>query len=132
MKKVILIGANGATMKVLEDQLKDNSDVHLTLFLRNASRINTDNFTVPVSVFEGDATNQNDLNKAIAGQDIVAVGLSGVLSPFVEPIKQAMNMNNVHRLIFILGLEFTTKFLENLVNGMQLWMACPTSNMQPN
>ena len=104
MKNVILIGANGATMKVLEGQLKDNPDVHLTLFLRNANRINTDNFTVPVSVFEGDATKQTDLDNAIAGQDIVVVGLSGVLSPFVEPIRQAMNINNVHRLIFILGL----------------------------
>ncbi|WP_156321566.1 hypothetical protein [Lacticaseibacillus saniviri] len=32
MKNVILIGANGATMRVLTEQLKDNADVHLTLF----------------------------------------------------------------------------------------------------
>ncbi|GAY74027.1 NAD(P)H-binding protein [Lentilactobacillus kosonis] len=104
MKNVVLIGANGATMQVLEDQLKDNPEVHLTLFLRNASRANTADFSVPVSVFEGDATNQEDLNNAIAGQDIVIVGLGGALAPFVEPIKQAMDKNNVSRLIFILGL----------------------------
>jgi len=104
MTNVILIGANGATMRVLTNQLKDNADVHLTLFLRNAQRIDTREIKVPVSVFEGDASNQVDLDNAMVDQDIVVVGLGGALAPFVEPIIHAMHKNNVSRLVFILGL----------------------------
>lgn len=104
MKNVILICANGATMRVLTEQLKDNADVHLTLFLRDAKRIDTSKINVPVTVFEGDATKQADLDNAIANQDIVVVGLGGALAHFVAPIQQAMNKNHASRLIFILGL----------------------------
>lgn len=44
-----------------------------------------------MTVFEGDATKQADLDNAIANQDIVVVGLGGALAHFVAPIQQAMN-----------------------------------------
>lgn len=47
--------------------------MHLTLFLRNASRLSALKDNEQVTITDGDANNDEDLAKAIKGQDIVFV-----------------------------------------------------------
>lgn len=47
--------------------------MHLTLFLRNASRLSALKDNEQVTIIDGDANNDEDLAKAIKGQDIVFV-----------------------------------------------------------
>jgi uncharacterized protein YbjT (DUF2867 family) len=76
MKNVILIGANGHTSQEIIPRLLLQKDVQLTLFLRNASRLQ-DMESDRVKVVEGDATSVADLSRAIKGQDIVISTMGG-------------------------------------------------------
>lgn len=99
MKKVIVIGASGSLAGVVIDQLDKLSDVELTLFLRNKSRLRhkSDKW----KVIEGDATKYADLKFAISGQDIVYINLSGDLELMSKNIVKAMSETGVTRVIAI-------------------------------
>lgn len=77
MKKVIIIGASGSLAKYVIAALEKQSDVKLTLFVRNKNRLpkNASNHLI----VEGDAINYDTVKKAITGQDIVYVNLTGEL-----------------------------------------------------
>lgn len=73
-KNVAIIGANGAIARLVENRiLKEDKDVHLTLFLRNSGRLASLKDNPQVTIIDGDANNEGDLQKAIKGQDIVYV-----------------------------------------------------------
>lgn len=98
MKRVIIIGASGSLAKVVIDKLKENQDTELTLFARSKNRIsNTSNATV----IEGNAMDYDVVKNAISGQDIVYVNLAGNLETMSKNIVQAMQENNVKRIIAI-------------------------------
>lgn len=101
MKKVILLGANGHTARQIISRLLEQDDVKLTLFARNATRLN--DFTdVNVQVVEGDARDLDALRDAIKGQDIVISAMGGMdLGDLTEDIVRAMNEQGVRRLIAI-------------------------------
>jgi len=84
---------------VIED-LKKSSEVELSLFLRNKSRLPT-TLAEGCTVIEGDATSYNDINKAVKGQDIVYINLAGNLEAMTTNIVKAMKETSVKRVIAI-------------------------------
>ncbi|WP_251716241.1 NAD(P)H-binding protein [Lactobacillus agrestimuris] len=108
-KNVAIIGANGQIARLVEDRiLNENKDVHLTLFLRNASRLSELEGNSQVTIIDGDATDPEDLRKAIKGQDIVYVSFvdHGAGAKTTQDIIKIMDEEGVKRLISsnILGI----------------------------
>ena len=100
MKKVIIIGASGSLAGYVIEELQKLKNVHLTLFLRNKSRLNKSNLTNAI-VTEGDVMDYPKLKDAINGQDIVYVNLAGNLEAMIKNIVKAMQETGVKRIIAI-------------------------------
>lgn len=101
MKKVLIIGATGTIGGAVRQTLLNETDDQLTLFTRSANRLSA---TERETVIAGDVTKDSDLDKAIAGQDVVFVALSGALGRFAKTIVAAMDRNHVTRLLFITSM----------------------------
>lgn len=103
MKHVIILGAGGNIAERAIDILAKEGDIHLTLFLRNKSRLRN-NEASQCRILEGDVLNYDQLKEAIRGQDIVYANLSGDLEAMAKNIVRAMDEEGVKRLIFILSI----------------------------
>ncbi|ENU91276.1 hypothetical protein F971_03183 [Acinetobacter vivianii] len=102
MKKVIVIGANGLTAQQVIARLSKQPNVQLSLFVRQANKLNTVHDDKKLSIFEGDAVNMDDLRAAIQGQDIVISTLGGMdLDVKTGNIVKVMRELGVKRLIAI-------------------------------
>ncbi|WP_436868885.1 SDR family oxidoreductase [Acinetobacter courvalinii] len=102
MKKVIVIGANGLTAQQVISRLIKQPNVKLSLFVRQVSKLHTIHDNKQTSIFEGDATNIDDLRAAIQGQDIVISTLGGMdLDIKTQNIIKVMRELRVKRLIAI-------------------------------
>ena len=101
MKKVIVLGANGHTAREIISRLLEQEDVELTLFARNARRLN--GFKGErIRMIEGDARNPDALEAAIKGQDIVVNAMGGMdLGDLTEGVVQVMEALGVRRIIAI-------------------------------
>ncbi|AYQ31846.1 NAD(P)H-binding protein [Runella sp. SP2] len=100
MKKVLIIGASGSLAEIVIEALKPMTDVSLTLFVRNKSRLSraiADNCIL----LEGDAMHYDSIKKVISGQDIVYVNLAGNLEAMGKNIVKAMHETGVKRIIAI-------------------------------
>lgn len=100
MKTVLIIGANGRVSIEATKIFLENSSFNVDLFLRNAHRI-PDYASNRVTVYEGDAKNLEDLEKALDEVDVVFASLSGSLDRQAKTIVEAMANKNVKRLIFV-------------------------------
>ena len=103
MTKVLILGANGAVSKAAINSFLENTSYTLRLFLRDANRL-PDYASDRIRVREGDATNFEDVNRAMEDVDIVLASLSGELDKEAHTIVDAMNVNNVKRLIFVTSI----------------------------
>lgn len=103
MTKVLILGANGAVSKAAINSFLENTSYTLRLFLRDANRL-PDYASDRIRVREGDATNFEDVNRAMEDVDIVLASLSGELDKEAKTIVDAMNVNNVKRLIFVTSI----------------------------
>ena len=98
---VLIIGANGRTSAQIIPRLLNLKNVHLRLFLRDSERLNKLKSN-RVELFEGDASNINDLNRAMDGQNIVISTMGGRdLDKKTENITKAMTNRKIDRLIVI-------------------------------
>jgi uncharacterized protein YbjT (DUF2867 family) len=100
MSKVLILGANGQIARVATALFLKHPDVHLTLFLRRARRLQG----LPsnrVDVIDGDVLERTALEAAMVGQDVVYANLAGPLEQMARSIVQAMNATGISRLIFI-------------------------------
>ncbi len=98
--KVTILGANGRIARIAERFMAADSDIELRLFLRHAERLAA--LKGKAAIFEGDATNVQQVQKAIEGTDIVYANLAG--DDIVEQAKtviEAMKAAKVKRLIWI-------------------------------
>lgn len=109
--KLLIMAANGQIARIVEDRVLSESafkDVELTLFLRNSSRLSNLANNSRVTVVEGSLDNENDVNKAVSGQDMVFVAVVDHTSnnEWTKNVIAAMKANNVQRVVFtnILGL----------------------------
>lgn len=98
MKNILIIGASGSLARYVIEKLKEDKELHLTLFTRKKSRI-TD--ISGCDVIEGDATNYNDVRNAVKGRDIVYVNLAGDLETMSKNIVKAMQETGVKKIIAI-------------------------------
>lgn len=101
MANVLILGANGKIARLAEEQLLDQTDHHLTLFLRKANRLTV---TDPSreTVIEGDATDQAALVKALTGIEIVYANLGNqAIEKQAKSVVAAMDQVGVKRLIWI-------------------------------
>lgn len=108
-KNIAIIGANGQIARLVEDRvLNGDKNVHLTLFLRNASRLDNLKDNNQVTIIDGDANNEEDLRKAIKGQDLVFVAFvdHGAGAKLTQDVIKVMDEEGVKRLISsnILGI----------------------------
>lgn len=100
MKKVIILGANGQIANYVTYLFLHNTDVLLTLYLRNSGRLRNI-ISSRVRIIEGDVLDLETLKEAINGQDVVYANLSGQLEQQARNIVEAMYTTGVKRLIFI-------------------------------
>lgn len=102
MKNVLVIGANSRIAQWADKMLLKNSDINLTMFVRNKAKLDSELQNKNVVV--GDATNSADLKAAIKGQDIVYASLAGDVVNEAKKIVAAMDEFKVKRLIWTSSL----------------------------
>ncbi len=74
MKNVLILGAYGQIARIVEERLlQEQPDTHLTLYLRNSSRLDYLADNPRVTIVDGDIHNTAILDKAMKGQDIVYI-----------------------------------------------------------
>lgn len=77
-KNVLILAANGQISRLVEARLLSETefaDVALTLFVRKAAQVADLQANGRVSVFEGSLDNLSDVTAAMAGHDVVFVGV---------------------------------------------------------
>lgn len=102
MTNILILGANGRIARIAEKRLLAETEVHLTLVLRNSERLN---IVDPrrEQVIEGDVTDSRLLKRVMHDQDIVYANLAGNMELLAKNIVQSMLTNQVKKLIWITG-----------------------------
>ena len=102
MTKVLILGANGRIARIVEQRLLAETDVQLTLVLRNAGRLLV---TSPEreTVIQGDVSDSQLLDTVMPNQDIVYANLAGNMALLAQTIITSMNRNHVPHLIWVTG-----------------------------
>jgi uncharacterized protein YbjT (DUF2867 family) len=100
MTRVLILGANGQLARHTTPVFLDRTDAHLTLYLRNASRLENPD-PRRVTIIESDVLNSKILMAAMHEQDVVYANLSGDMAPQARAIIDAMHATGLKRLIFI-------------------------------
>lgn len=101
MIKVLVLGANGQIARVATRLFLNRSDVELTLYLREARRVDQYAGNDSVRIVEGDVLDAKRLEEAMRGQDVVYANLAGRLEQQARVIVATMDKTGVRRLIFI-------------------------------
>ncbi|MFC6177491.1 NAD(P)H-binding protein [Companilactobacillus huachuanensis] len=102
MKNILILGANGRIAKIVERRLLAETDVYLTLVLRNANRLSVIE-PERERIIEGDISDYKILNSVMPHQDIVYANLAGNMELLAKNIIQSMELNNIKKLIWITG-----------------------------
>ncbi|WP_429971829.1 NAD(P)H-binding protein [Fructilactobacillus sp. Tb1] len=103
MKNILILGAYGQIARLVEPRLLNETDDHLSLYLRHANRLHAvDDHRE--SIIDGDVNDFDTLNSAMKNIDIVYANLGGRFEPMVKNIVKAMDENHVKRLIYVTGL----------------------------
>lgn len=101
MKNVLVLGANGQIAKEAVKLFLEETNIKLTLILKQANRLKFLENNSQICIVEGDVLNFGDLEKAIQNQDIVFANLIGDLENHAKNILKAMKNTGLQRLIFI-------------------------------
>lgn len=99
----LILGAHGQIAQLVRQRLLAETDVHLTLYLRNSDRIKKTN-PQRETIIDGDVNDYHKLTTAMKSQDIVYANLGGRFEPMAKNIVKAMTANNINRLIYVTGL----------------------------
>lgn len=102
MTNVLILGANGRIARIVEQRLLRETDINLTLVLRQASRLSIQE-SRHVHIVAGDVTDSNLLNKVMVGQDVVYANLAGDMTLLAQNIVQAMLHHQIGQLIWVTG-----------------------------
>lgn len=103
MTNVLILGANGRIATLVRQRLLQETDAHLTLYLRQAKRLGQIDPTRE-TVVEADVNDYQALYQAMSSQDIVYANLGGEFEPMAKNIVKAMTTAGVDRLIYVTGL----------------------------
>lgn len=108
MTHVLILGANGGIARQAIEFFLYESDVQLTLYLRNSDRLKYMESS-RVQIMEGDVMDLEKLKEAMIGQDVVYANLAGALEGMANNIVEAMNTTGVKRLIWISSMGIYQK-----------------------
>jgi uncharacterized protein YbjT (DUF2867 family) len=100
MPKILILGASGQLARNTIGFFLKHPDIQLTLYLRRANRLQNPDLS-RVTIVEGDVLNEEDLKRAMHGQDAVYANLAGAMAQQAKTIVNAMHAAGVKRLIFI-------------------------------
>lgn len=103
MKKVLILGASGQIAKWVIEMLAKEQDVQQMLFVRDRMKLGNP-LPANATVVEGNVLNLEQLQKAIAGQDIVYANLAGEIDTQTQNIITAMQNTGVKRIVLINSL----------------------------
>ncbi|PAW92309.1 NAD-dependent dehydratase [Mucilaginibacter sp. MD40] len=103
MKNILILGASGQVARLVTERLSENSSVYLTLYLRDASRLRSMEGE-RIRLVEGDILDEEKLQEAMKGQDIVYVNINGQEDSIARQTITAMQNAGVKRLIFIAAI----------------------------
>lgn len=101
MTNILILGAGGQIARVATELLIERTDCHLTLYLRNARRLQNLYPAERVTIVEGDVLDATKLKGAMQGQDVVYANLSGRMEEQARGIVAAMDEVGLKRLIFV-------------------------------
>lgn len=101
MTRILILGAYGRIARVATRMFLADTRAHLTLYLRQAHRLDDMSQKGRVRVVEGDVLDQTSLRAAVVGQDVVYANLAGDLEKQARCIVKAMVVASVKRLIFV-------------------------------
>ena len=102
MKRVLVLGAGGQIARWVIDMLANRGDVKVTLF-RHAKKLT--GAPKNSEVVQGDVLHKDQLNPAMAGQDIVYANLTGSdIDRQAKAIVEAMDKAKLKRLISVASL----------------------------
>ncbi|MCH3904934.1 MAG: SDR family oxidoreductase [Lactobacillus sp.] len=103
MVKVTILGAHGQIAQIVEKFVLADDEMDTTLFLRNASRL--DKLSNQATIYEGDAADSDQVEKAAKGADIVYANLAGDnIKLQAQAVVEALHNDHVKRLIWISSL----------------------------
>ena len=103
MRNVLILGAGGQVARHVIERISKNNSIKLTLYLRNASRLN--NLTSSqFKLIEGDILDTEKLNQAMQGQEVVYVNINGQEDMLTQQILDVMQAAGVKRLLFLAAL----------------------------
>jgi uncharacterized protein YbjT (DUF2867 family) len=100
MRNILILGANGQLARNTTRLFLDHGDVRLRLYLRRAKRLQNPD-PQRVEIVEGDVLDQDRLQAAMQGQNVVYANLAGDMAAQARSIVQAMHATGLKRLIFI-------------------------------
>lgn len=103
-KNILIIGASGQISREIIDLLFKETEHHLTLFLRNKSKLTDINESQRITVIEGDATDELALIEALSDIDIVFASLAGNIDEQAYAIVSAMESKKIDKLVFVTAL----------------------------
>ena len=103
MTKVLILGAGGQVARHVIDRLSENNSIYLTLYLRNASRLQNLEGE-QIKLIEGDMLDSEKLKNATQGQDVVYVNINGQEDVLAGQTVNAMQTAGVKRLVFIAAI----------------------------
>lgn len=103
MKKVVIFGAAGLTGKYITRKMISESDIELSVFVRNPEKFGDIDMT-GVNIIKGDALNFEDVKKAMDGQDVMLCSLDGDILAMAKNIVSALKETSVRRIVWITGM----------------------------
>jgi len=98
--RILVLGANGTLARKTARVLLERTDAHLTLYLRNPSRLNNPD-AKRVTIVQGDVLDAVALQDAMREQDVVYANLSGDMARQARVIIDSMHASRLTRLIFV-------------------------------
>jgi uncharacterized protein YbjT (DUF2867 family) len=103
MTRVLVLGAGGQIARWVIETLANESDVRLSLFLRDARKLPRKR-PKSARVIEGDVLDQPLLDRAMTDEDVVYANLAGDVDTQAARIVASMKKAAVKRLIFVASL----------------------------
>lgn len=100
MTKVLILGANGQLARNTSKFFLEHTDVQLTLYLRQASRLQVPDPS-RARIIDGDVLDKAALQAAMREQDVVYANLAGAMAQQAKTIVEAMHASGLKRLIFV-------------------------------
>jgi uncharacterized protein YbjT (DUF2867 family) len=100
MTRILILGANGQLARHTTPFFLNRTDIHLTLFLRNARRLKNPDLA-RATIVQGDVTDRQALKAMMVAQNAVYANLSGDMATQARAVVDAMNMSGLKRLIFV-------------------------------